>query len=91
MTSTEDNSRSGWLVEGFVRIPKVEKLRAFGRYYNYDPNTDVSNNATTTYVLGMSYDWSKEFMPFVAYQHNDFESKTTKDFDQFQMGFQLKF
>jgi len=91
LTSTEDNSRSGWLVEGFVRVPKVEKLRAFGRYYNYDPNTDVSNNGTTTFVLGMSYDWSKEFMPFVAYQHSDFESKTTKDFDQFQMGFQLKF
>lgn len=91
LTSTEDNSRSGWLVEGFVRIPKVEKLRAFGRYYNFDPNTDVSNNATTTYVLGVSYDWSKEFMPFAAYQHSDFESQTTKDFDQFQMGFQLKF
>jgi hypothetical protein len=91
LTSTEDNSRSGWLVEGFVRIPSVEKLRAFGRYYTYDPNTDVSNNATTTYVMGVSYDWSKEFMPFLAYQHNDYESSKTKDFDQLQVGFQLKF
>ena len=87
LTSTEDNSRSGWLVEGFVRIPTVEKLRAFGRYYNYDPNTDASNNATTTYVLGVSYDWSKEFMPFLAYQHNDYESKTTKISTSFRWAF----
>jgi hypothetical protein len=90
-TSTEDNSRSGWLAEGFVRIPKVEKLRVFGRYFNYDPNTDLSNNAQNTYVLGVSYDWSKEFMPFMAYEHRDFENPNSKDYDQFQLGFQLKF
>ncbi|MBA4394489.1 MAG: hypothetical protein C0407_13130, partial [Desulfobacca sp.] len=90
-TSTEENSRSGWLAEGFVRIPNLEKMRVFGRYFTYDPNTDRSNNAQTTYVLGLSYDWTKEFMPFVAYEHRDFEDSTKKNYDQIQVGFQLKF
>lgn len=90
-TSTEENSRNGWLAEGFVRIPKVEKLRVFGRYFNYDTNTDLANDAQNTYVLGVSYDWSKEFMPFLAYEHRDFEDSKKKDYDQFQLGFQLKF
>ena len=43
------------------------------------------------YVLGVSYDWPKEFMPFKAYEHRDFENPNSKDYDQFQLGFQLKF
>ena len=43
------------------------------------------------YVLGVSYDWSKEFMPFMAYEHRDFEDPRKKDYDQLQLGFQLKF
>ena len=90
-TSSEEDSRSGWLAEGFVRIPKVEKMRVFARYFNYDPNTDISNNAQNTYALGVSYDWSKEFMPYLAYEHRDFEDPRKKDYDQLQVGFQLKF
>lgn len=90
-TSTEEEDRNGWLVEGFVRIPSQEKMRVFGRYFTYDPNTNKSNNAQTTRVIGLSYDWTKEFMPFVAYEHRDFEDSTKKNYDQFQVGFQLKF
>ena len=40
---------------------------------------------------GGSYHWPKESMPFVAYEQRDFEGLKVKDYDQFQLGFQLKF
>jgi hypothetical protein len=90
-TSTEDNSRSGWVAAGFVRIPGVEKMRVFGKMDNYDPNTDASNNATTTYTAGISYDLTKEFMPYLAWERTDYENPKTADTNMYQVGFQLKF
>ena len=79
-------------MDGFVRIPGVEKLRVFGKWYNFDPNTDVSNDDYSTTVAGISYDWTKEFMPFVAWEHRTFSSsKFGNDYDMVQVGFQLKF
>lgn len=91
--STEENDREGYLVEGFVRIPTVEQLRVFGKYYHYDPNKDEDDDEYQTYVAGLSYDVSKEFMPFVAYEHREYKVQTAKliDYDKFQVGFQLKF
>jgi hypothetical protein len=91
-TSTEQNKRSGYLVSGFLRIPGMEKLRVFGKWYNYNPNTDVSNDDYTTTVAGVSYDISKEFMPFAAWEHRSYDfSKFGSDYDKFQVGFQFKF
>lgn len=91
-TSREENKRRAYLVEGFVRIPRVEKLRAFGRWYNFDPNTDVSSDDYTTYVAGVSYDVTSAFMPFVAWEHRNFSSsKFGNDYDMAQIGFQLKY
>lgn len=90
-TSTEDKDRTGWLAAGFVRIPGVEKLRLFGKVDVYDPDKDKSNNSETVYIAGLSYDVSKEFMPFVAYERTDFEDPKKADTNMFQVGFQLKF
>jgi hypothetical protein len=91
-TSTEENKRRAYLVEGFLRIPTVEKLRIFGRWYNYDPNTDRSDDDYNLYVAGMSYDVSKELMPFAAWEHRSYASSAAgKDYDMFQLGFQFKF
>jgi len=91
-TSTEQNKRSGYLVSGFLRIPGMEKLRVFGKWYNYNPNTDVSNDDYTTTVAGVSYDISKEFMPFAAWEHRSYDSsKFGSDYDKFQVGFQFKY
>lgn len=92
--STEENNRSAWLVDGFLRIPTMEKLRVFGKWYYYDPNTDKANDGYSIYVAGLSYDVTREFMPFTAYEHRSYESKQVSgknDYDMFQMGFQLKF
>ncbi|SEM25501.1 hypothetical protein SAMN04489760_10839 [Syntrophus gentianae] len=91
--STEEYDREGYLLEGFVRIPKLEKLRLFGKYYHYDPNTDEDDDDYQTFVAGVSYDFSKEFMPYIAYEHREYEVQTAKlvDYDKYQVGFQLKF
>lgn len=90
--AAEDFSRKAYLVEGFVRIPGAEKIRAFGRYQYFDPNTDKDDNSSKKTVVGISYDMEKEFMPFVAYEKKTFDTVAAgTDYDQYQVGFQLKF
>lgn len=90
--STEENDRRGYLVDAFVRIPTVEKLRLFGKYYYYDPNRDRSDLGYKTYVAGLSYDVAAEFMPFVAFERRNYESTPAGNgYDKYQIGFQLKF
>ncbi|MCX7981406.1 MAG: hypothetical protein N2572_00660 [Syntrophales bacterium] len=97
-TSTEEKNRKAYMVAGFVRVPKVEKLRIFGKYYTYDPNTDLVGSQKNKkdeyqlYAVGLSYDWSKEFMPFVAWEREDNKSYSTRiDYNRYQVGFQLRF
>ena len=90
--STEENKRNGYLVDAFLRIPTLEKLRVFGKYYYYDPNTDKTDLGYKTYVAGLSYDAAPEFMPFVAVERRNYDSAPAGNgFDKFQVGFQLKF
>jgi hypothetical protein len=91
--SDEEYDRDGYLAAAFVRIPKLEKLRLFGKYYYFDPNDDQSDDEYKTYVAGASYDFSKEFMPFIALEKREYEAQTAKnkDYDKYQVGFQLKF
>lgn len=90
--SNEQNDRKGYLVDAFLRVPMMEKLRVFGKYYHYDPNTDQSNLGYKTYVAGLSYDVAAEFMPFVAFERRNYESTLAgNDYDKYQIGFQLKF
>jgi hypothetical protein len=91
-TSTEQNDRKGYLADAFMRIPTLEKLRAFGKYYYYDPNTNQSNDSYKLYVGGLSYDLANEFMLFAAFEKRDYESVLAgNDYEKFQLGFQLKF
>ncbi|MDA8126117.1 MAG: hypothetical protein M0009_13120 [Deltaproteobacteria bacterium] len=90
--ATEQNDRRGVLLNGFLRIPTLEKLRVFGKYYYYDPNTDRADFGYKTYVAGLSYDVATEFMPFVAFERRDYDSLPAgNDYDKYQVGFQLKF
>lgn len=92
-TSAEQNDRKGYLADGFVRIPTMEKLRVFGKYYYYDPNTDRDNDSYKTYVAGLSYDVAAEFLPFVAFERRTYEqsSPAGRDYEKYQVGFQVKF
>jgi len=33
--STDENDRDGYVAAAFVRIPNLEKLRLFGKYYHF--------------------------------------------------------
>jgi hypothetical protein len=90
--SNEENDRQAYLVAAFLRIPGLEKLRPFGKWYYYDPNTDLSDNERNVYVAGLAYDVTKEFMPFIAWEHQDSGSQSgVVDYNKFQVGFQLKY
>ena len=96
--STEEKNRKGYLIVGYVRIPGVEKLRVFGKYYTYDPDSDLTATSTTkkneysVYVAGLSYDLSKEFTPFISWEReNNKEFSSRTDYNRYQIGFQLKF
>lgn len=91
-TSAEQNKREGYLVDAFLRIPTLEKLRVFGKYYYYDPNRDRADFGYKTYVAGLSYDVAPEFMPFVAFERRNYDSAPAGNgYDKYQVGFQLKF
>lgn len=97
-TSTDEKDREGYLVQGYVRVPYVEKLRVFAKYYTMDPDKDLSataaknKNEFAVYAAGISYDWSKELMPFIAWEREDNKQFSARsDYDKFQAGFQLKF
>jgi len=91
--SQDEHDRDGYLAAAFVRIPTLEKLRLFGKYYYFDPNDNMRDDEYKTYVAGISYDFCKEFMPFIAFEKREYETQTkdNKDYDKFQVGFQLKF
>jgi hypothetical protein len=91
-SSTEENDRRGYLASAFLRIPGLEKLRAFGKWYYYDPNTDLNEDERNVYVAGLSYDVTKEFMPFIAWEHQDSRPNSgVVDYTKYQIGFQLKY
>ncbi len=51
---TDTFSAQGWYVlAGYYVVPK--KLQALVKYEQFDPNTDVSGDATDTWTLGVSY------------------------------------
>ena len=51
-----------------------------------------SDDERNIYVAGLSYDWTKEFMPFIAWEHQDNKVNSgLVDQNKFQIGFQLKY
>lgn len=90
--SNEENNRTAYLLSAFAHVPSIEKLRVFGKWYRYDPNTHRSDDERTVYVAGLSYDVTKEFMPFMAWEHqNSGNNSGVVDYHKYQIGFQFKY
>lgn len=91
--AADENDRKAYLVEAFAKVPGLEKAKIFGRYLQFDPNTDKDKDDWNRVTAGVAYDLSKEFMPFVAFEKKSFDTNSAKniDYDQLQVGFQLKF
>jgi len=90
--SNEENDRKAHEIAAFMRVPGVEKLRFFGKWYGYDPNTNKVDDDYNVYVAGLSYDVTKEFMPYIAWEHRDNHANAGAiDYNKYQIGFQLKY
>lgn len=93
-TATDDFNRNAYQVDGFLKVPGCDKTRIFSKYQRFDiePNATTDDSSSSKLVAGFSYDFSKEFMPFFAYEkvRYDFNTTTRLDYDQYQLGFQLK-
>jgi len=91
-STNEDNSH-GYQVEGFVRVPMVEKLRVFAKCTHFNADTTQVNDDYMAYTGGLSYDVTKEFMPYVAYTRklngNAYVTGEPNS-DMYQIGFQFK-
>jgi hypothetical protein len=55
----QGNGYGGW---AWTRIPGVEPLRVFGRFYSIEPNSTTDAGKTTEINGGISYDLSKELI-----------------------------
>jgi len=95
----DDTKRAAYLASAYVRIPGIQKLRAFGKIYNYDPDTYREKDDYNVFVAGLAYDLSPEFMPFVAWEHRDNGQNVALgtsnsgriDYHKYQVGVQVKF
>jgi len=90
--SNEENDRRAYQASAFFRVPALEKLRVFGKLYNYDPNTNRADDDYSVYVAGLSYDITKEFMPFISWERRDGRVNSgAADYSKYQIGFQFKY
>jgi hypothetical protein len=89
--SNEGNNRTAYLLSALARVAGIDKLRVCGKWYRHDPNTHRSDDERTVYVAGLSYDVSKEFMPFVAWRHqNGGNDSEVVDRHKYRIGFRFK-
>jgi hypothetical protein len=80
-------------VEGFVRVPTAEKLRVFAKCEHFNADTTQVNDDYMAYPGGLSYDVTKEFMPYVAFTHTwngNMYVTGAPNSDMYQIGVQFK-
>jgi len=91
---SDGKDREGYSIAGFVRMPFHKQLRIFARYDVYDDDAsaaDTDKDEKTT-IYGISYDLAKGVMPWIAIETKDFEDPADgTDYDQFQVGMEIKF
>src|SRR5213592_2223174 len=57
----------GYEFWGYYRIPMIEKMRLFSRYYFMKPNTDTTAGDIQSILFGISYDFTKYFSVALDY------------------------
>jgi phosphate-selective porin OprO and OprP len=83
-------NRNGWYAQaGYYIIP--QKFQFIVKYDVYDPNTSVSNNISTNYILGGNFNFNSWSRIQVGYTFNNTEGETVVHNNlgviQFQIGF----
>lgn len=90
-SSTNEDEKKGYVGAGYLKIPGLEKMKVFAKVDYFDPNTKKDKDGYTTYITGISYDVTKELMPFFAYENRKYESSSGADYTKWQLGFQFNF
>ena len=57
----------GYEFWGYYRIPMIEKMRLFSRYYFMKPNKDTTAGNIQSILFGISYDFTKYFSVALDY------------------------
>src|SRR3989454_635533 len=57
----------GYEFWGYYRIPMIEKMRLFSRYYFMKPNKDTTAGDIQSILVGVSYDFTKYFSVALDY------------------------
>jgi hypothetical protein len=92
--SAHEAKNEGYLASAFMRIPSLEKMRVFAKYYHVDLYKGLASNIEhDTYVTGLSYDVTSEFMPFAAFERREYRTNLAAhlDYNKYQVGFQFRF
>lgn len=98
--TTDSKDTDGYSFFGFVRIPRMGKLRAFARYDYFDPDDEVSDDEAKLYIAGLSYDVFKHNMAILDYERFEYGnnnpkvsgSATAADYeDKIQFVYQISF
>jgi len=67
----DERDKEGFSLFGYVRSPWDKRLRLFGRYDYWDPDTDESDDKEKRYLGGVSFDLYKGVMLILDYEHLD--------------------
>jgi phosphate-selective porin OprO and OprP len=83
-------SRNGWYAQaGYYVIP--QKLQFIVKYDVYDPNTSLSNNLSTNYILGGTYNFNNWSRIQAGYTFNNTEGETVVHNNLGVIQFQISF
>ncbi len=83
-------ARDGYSLFGEVKLLESKAFSLFGRYDEFDFDTDVDNDGQTRYIAGMAYDMGSHNTLVADWDHVDFEDDRDAD-DRLQLTLQIKF
>jgi len=90
-SGSDENDREGYSV--FAEIKPIKKISIIGRYDNFDPNTDMSNDEADRYIGGVAYmlDKPHKNMVLLDYETVNYQQDGTPDDNRIQLTLQATF
>jgi hypothetical protein len=83
-------ARDGYSFFGEVRLLESKAFSLFGRYDDFDFDTDVDNDGLTRTIAGVAYDLGHHNTFVLDWDHADYEDDRDAD-DRIQLTLQVKF
>lgn len=85
----DENDKDGYSV--FAEVKPNKKFSIIGRYDRFDPNTDVSDDENSRYIIGAAYHLDKPHKNMIVldYDHVNYEASGKKDDKRIQLTLQV--